>query len=337
MQGTILKIDQNVSRNFQAAKLFSIIIVVIGHYFREFELLWIPVTVGLIIFSFSSSYFTYSKYKGNYDVNIFWLSKAKRLGTKLVVINVFLLLLAWINGRSGIWTWQTVVNILGMNGFLNWFKIQNPSPLGRGMWFFTLLLVFYLIYPSLEYLNRERIISYLFSTFFVVIAFYLDRHMMIGHALWLTASGFVVGIFFARNTVKISGSLSFMAFIVCSIMMFYFNKYLEIKSYNYYFILFLGTICALFLIVAKLPSTLFRGLSFFSDCILEVYLIHPYLVYRKTRYVFIDFIIYLLLVMVTAKVLQLVSSEINWRIGFEYKRKGSLETYKKSQRLEVGE
>jgi hypothetical protein len=41
--------------------------------------------------------------------------------------------------------------------------------------------------------------------------------------------------------------------------------------------------------------------------------------------------------MVTAKVLQLVSSEINWRIGFEYKRKGSLETYKKSQRLEVGE
>lgn len=124
--------------------------------FLQIENFWVPVTIGLLVFSFSSGYFTSLKYNGNFSKKEFWLKKARRLGVNLAVINVFLLILFLIQGRSGIWTWHTIVSLLGLNGFLNWFYIRNLSPFGAGMWFFTLLLVFYLAYPVLEQLNRKK-------------------------------------------------------------------------------------------------------------------------------------------------------------------------------------
>lgn len=212
------------------AKVLSIFTVVLGHSHLLPVNIWVTVTIGLLVFSFSSGYFTSLKYNGDFSKKEFWLKKAKRLGVNLIVINVFLLILFLIQGRSGIWTWHTIVNMLGLNGFLNWFYIQNLSPFGAGLWFFTLLLVFYLTYPVLEWINRNKIISYLFVVFFVIVAFYLQKYIVYGHALWLTACGFVTGVFCARNDINISLNVSALVSGVMLATMFSLNYLLGIKG-----------------------------------------------------------------------------------------------------------
>nr|NJM03668.1 hypothetical protein [Desulfobacula sp.] len=109
----------------------------------------------------------------------------------LLVVNFALLILFLIQDRPGIWTWYSLINIIGLNGLLNWFKIQNLSPFGAGMWFFTLLLIFYLSYPFLEKMNSK--LTSIFCGFFILLAYSFSLNIDFGHALWLTACGFIVG------------------------------------------------------------------------------------------------------------------------------------------------
>lgn len=192
-----VKIDKNISQNFDALKFASIMMVFFGHFFgKEIPLIHIPVTVGLVIFSFSSGYFTSLKYRGEYSIGNFWKRKIERLAPNLLLVNLVLLVLFLIQGRSGIWTWHTVLNVMGLNGFLNWFMIQNISPYGRGMWFFTLLLIFYAVYPMLEKMNNRQFSFFL--PIFILSAYCFSLYHQIGHALWITACGFIIGVFCAK-------------------------------------------------------------------------------------------------------------------------------------------
>lgn len=298
------------------AKVLSIFTVVLGHSHLLPVNIWVTVTIGLLVFSFSSGYFTSLKYNGDFSKKEFWLKKAKRLGVNLIVINVFLLILFLIQGRSGIWTWHTIVNMLGLNGFLNWFYIQNLSPFGAGLWFFTLLLVFYLTYPVLEWINRNKIISYLFVVFFVIVAFYLQKHIVYGHALWLTACGFVTGVFCARNDINISLNVSALVSGVMLATMFSLNYLLGIKDYNFFLILFLAVFGIFYFINLKLSGLLVVPASYFSGCLLEIYLIHTYLFVEPTGYRFADFVISFLLILLSAKILQIISSAMTRQLHF---------------------
>jgi acyltransferase-like protein len=316
MQTRTPRIDQNISNNFNIAKVLSIFTVVLGHSHLLPVNIWVTVTIGLLVFSFSSGYFTSFKYNGDFSKKEFWLKKAKRLGVNLIVINVFLLILFLIQGRSGIWTWHTIVNMLGLNGFLNWFYIQNLSPFGAGLWFFTLLLVFYLTYPVLEWINRNKIISYLFVVFFVIVAFYLQKHIVYGHALWLTACGFVTGVFCARNDINISLNVSALVSGVMLATMFSLNYLLGIKDYNFFLILFLAVFGIFSFINLKLSGLLVVPASYFSGCLLEIYLIHTYLFVEPTGYRFADFVISFLLILLSAKILQIISSAMTRQLHF---------------------
>jgi len=187
------KIDPNVSRNFTVAKFFSILIVVFGHYPKPFDI-WVIVTIGLLIFAYSSGFFTYLKYNGDFDKKKFLWNKIERLSLNLMVVNVFLLIIFLIKREPGIWTWHSLINALGLNGWLTWLRIPNQSPFGAAMWFFTLLLIFYAIYPLLEYLNRNKIVSYIFAMVYILTAFHLNYLIPYGHMLWLTSCGFIAGM-----------------------------------------------------------------------------------------------------------------------------------------------
>ncbi len=59
-----------------------------------------------------------------------------------------------------------------MTGFLNWLDIENNSPFGAGMWFLTLLLIFYAFFPFLRllFLNKKR--DLVVTVFLLCFSFY---------------------------------------------------------------------------------------------------------------------------------------------------------------------
>lgn len=70
---------KKISINFQILKVFSILMVVAGHYFKEVGGLWVPVTVGSFIFAYSSAYFTTIKYGTQFDVKVYLKKKTSRI------------------------------------------------------------------------------------------------------------------------------------------------------------------------------------------------------------------------------------------------------------------
>jgi len=84
-------VSKQTSANFAAAKVLSILLVLTGHFF-DGTLLWIPVTVGLFVFAFSSAYFTEKKYATAVDLRAFWANKLGRLAIPFWVTRGFLLI-----------------------------------------------------------------------------------------------------------------------------------------------------------------------------------------------------------------------------------------------------
>lgn len=121
--------SERTSKNISAAKGVAALTVMLGHY-ASIPNFWVVVTVGLLIFTISSGYFTWQRYHREFSWLHYWRGKAVRLGSRLIIIELFLFCLFLVEGRDGLWSWHTIVNLAGLNGFLNWFHIPNSSPYG---------------------------------------------------------------------------------------------------------------------------------------------------------------------------------------------------------------
>ena len=116
--------QQQISENFSVAKLVLILLVATGHYF-DGSILWVPVSIALFVFAFSSGYFTAYRYRGTFKISSFFLGKARRLLPSLIAINGFLLLLFIWEGRENIAHTHTFFSAFGLVGFLDWFGVKN--------------------------------------------------------------------------------------------------------------------------------------------------------------------------------------------------------------------
>ena len=227
------------------------------------------------------------------------------MGFNLLLIDIFLFLLFLIQNREGLWTWQTVINLLGLNGFLNWLHIPNPSPFGRGMWFFTLLLIFYACYPLLNRIDKKKMLP--LTVAFVVIAYILNRNFRYGHALWLTACGFVTGIQFAKNDFRISKVYSAAAATFSFALMIFFNHFLKIDFLNFPLMIFFTVFFICAVIELRLPGFVYMATSFFSGCILEIYLLHPYLWLETNAPIYVNSFATLVLILWVSKLLNVIN------------------------------
>jgi hypothetical protein len=286
--------------------------VLTGHFFKEYNLLWVPVAVGLLIFSFSSGYFTSIKYNGNYSKKEFWKKKFERLGISLLVINLVLLIIFLIQGRSGIMTWHSLVNVIGLNGVFSWFKISNQSPFGAGMWFFTLLLIFYLFYPLIERMKQTTLS--LFTIIFICIAYYLNRHVHLGYALWLTSCGFIIGVWAEKTDEKISSMVCWTIAIIILFIMFLTNFLYDLKSLNFICILTFSLALIGAVKDFKVPDIINQFSLFFSGCLLEIYLLHGYLFVTPTANRLINLMVSVGLIIFVSKLVSSVSFKLNKKI-----------------------
>lgn len=268
-------INPQTSFNFAVAKVVAILLVVTGHFF-DGSLLWIPVTVGLFVFAYSSAFFTTKKYAVDFEQKAFWANKIGRLAIPFWVTQGFLLLLFLATGRDGIWTWQTVVHWLGQSGWLNWFAISNASPFGSGLWFFTLLLVFYLLYPLLLRWHEVPARAHISLPIVLATALLLDQSVNVGHKLWLTAFAFWFGVYAARYPVG-GAARVWLVIGVGSVFGMLSANLFGVKYLNTLLLVSMSAAAVLWIERARLSRAFLTWLLFLSPATLEIYLVHTYL------------------------------------------------------------
>lgn len=300
------KLDSQASFNFTIAKVLAIILVVCGHFFSGMPL-WIPVTIGLFVFAYSSASFTSQKYRANFSWKSFWSSKIWRLCIPFWVTQGFLLALFLLTERSGIWSWQTVVHWLGQSGWLNWFALPNQSPYGAGLWFLTLLLLFYLAYPAIERWNAVVFRARASVVVAFAIALLLQYSVDVGHMLWITAFAFWYGTYTARYPVSGSARIWLAVGIVFTGVLLGFNV-AGFKTFN--IPLLVGAAIALvhWLEKASLSRRYCSWLQWMSPCVLEIYLIHTYLFVDRGWPLPVRFIVSITLIIVSAQLLVLLTN-----------------------------
>jgi len=287
-----------ISYNFTVAKILSILMVVTGHYFGG--LLWIPTTFALFIFGFSSGFFTGRKYNENFGLKEFWYSKILRLLPPLFIINLFLLILFSIRGKEGITTWQTILCMLGLNGFLDWAKLNNPSPFGHGLWFFTVLLIYYFSYPLLRLINKRKYMALGFLIISLLVTTLFHYVLPMGYALWLTVFSFLLGSYLSIYHKRIRAEFAISIFFSSCFILLTLNFYCYYKQLNYFLIL-LGCISTvIYLINTELPKPIFEKTVILSGAVIYIYFIHTYLFLKSiTIYKTVNFISSLAIIILT--------------------------------------
>lgn len=310
-------VSENISQNFSLAKVCAILTIVAGHWFPG-TILWIPVTFGLFVFAFSSSYFTSRIYGVTVDVKYFWRRKLERLGLRYWLILAFLAVVIGFKGGA-ILQWHTLVHLFGLSGLLNWTGMPNRSGLGAGLWFFTLLLMFYITYPYLAKLSEARMSSRLIAIITTLAAILLESQAPLGHELWLTSVGFILGIVFGMHESKISATGVGMCVVLSCSALFLVNILSGHREFNISLVTVASISIALWLSKVTLPQWSFAlAIAKLEKYLLEIFLIHTYLFVHWSGNTVIDFFVSVLLIVVCAMILHRAG---DWLFLFVFQRK----------------
>lgn len=280
--------------------------VVFGHFYDGFDLFWIPVTVGLMIFSYSSGFFTAGKYKENFDKTNFWKQKFYRIGITLLFADLFLLILFILQKRPDLFTWQTIISALGLTGLLNWFHIPNNTPFGAGLWFLTLLYLFYLAYPLLLKITRRKKIAVAFCFVYTIIMWILNSAIPYGHMLWLTSCGFVFGVAVRRFNFHMKRKFSISLILFSILSMIFCNFIFSIKLFNVILILTFSVALMLAIEDFRIPDCIIRATSFFNGTIFLIYILHPYLFFDVFKSSFGNTILSMIIVSLICRGMEII-------------------------------
>lgn len=305
-------ISVTASRNYSLAKVIAILTVTAGHWFTG-TILWIPVTFGLFVFAFSSGYFTSALYGERVARGRFWRKKLERLGLRYWIILSFISVLLLLEERT-VWHWHSLVHVFGLSGVLNWTGTRNYSGLGAGLWFFTLLLIFYLVYPYLARAVRNKTVATGILTGGFMLAVALEQQVKVGHELWLTAFGFVAGVAWgAHRPQPASGRVLMLT--LCFWGGLLLLNLVGYKSLNTLLIAAGAFALAIWLTVAKLPSWALLGwLAMLDKYLLEIFLVHMYLFIHPTGNEPLDFVFSLALILAVSVILGWVADRLSARM-----------------------
>lgn len=276
----------------QALKLLFLLVICYGHIFAEgpaatlpgstlmdglpMRLWWVPGDVGLFFFTATSGYFTALRYPGAAMMQGYWRRKVSRLCGLFLFLNAVLGCVFLATGREGVFTWDALVNLLGLNGFLNWFHLGNDSPFGAGQWFFTLLLLFYLVYPVMNRAVTTPARGRLLLWGCVALAAVMQVRLPYGHSLWSTSVGFVAGFWLARFGGSHPARSGWFALCAClaGAVAYRFIGHLPVLAYSV--IGLAGYVCTVLALTVRLPLLPARVLDAVGDLMLPLYIIHTY-------------------------------------------------------------
>jgi hypothetical protein len=207
--------------------------------------------------------------------------------------------------------WHTLAHFLGLSGVLNWMSIRNASDLGAGLWFFTLLLLFYLVYPYLARAGLSRQRAWAISAVAIGAAIYLEDHVRVGHELWLTSLGFILGVMYGANEPSVRASWAAAGAVLgCALLLA--AHAIGLNSFNTILIAMTSIACAVWLSKAtnRAPKVSLH-IAKLESYLLEIFLIHTYLFVHPTGKSLLDLAVSIALVVAAALVVNRVASWVS--------------------------
>lgn len=224
-----------------------------------------------------------------------------------MVVNLFLFCMFYFQGRSHIFSVHTLVNLMGLNGLLNWLRIPDPSPFGNGMWFFTLLLVFYGTYPFIARTGRQTLLLLTLGS--LVLGAWLNQVNPYGHALYITGASFLLGVCAGRHEDLVRlvlGKWLWTGISVSGLCLIFWSGSALI---TYWLVLAIGMAGISWGVEFDWPDPFYRGALFFSGALLEIYLIHSYTSVSPIGVAWIDFFCSVVVTLVLGKILSTIRME----------------------------
>lgn len=285
-----MQIKPNISKNFETAKVVAILVVTCGH-FLPFDFLWVLASIALCIFGFSSGYFTaciYGDVSGGFG---FFRNKILRLGPDLIAINLFLLALFIVQDRPNIFSWHSLIGVFGLTGWLNWLRIPNLSPFGAGLWYFSLLLVFYLVYPLLSRVLRHGAAGALFTFLLMLFALVLSGWVRFGHMLWFTAFSFCFGVSYAKQNWQVNIKNTILLVLAMSLAFFMARFFVDKPFGSLALVALISLLSVQILMLCVLPDWVHSIFKPLSACVLEIYFLHIYLFVHPAGNLWLDLIV----------------------------------------------
>jgi len=303
-----MEIDKDISEKYQVIKFLSITLVTIDHFLSgRVPFIWFPVTLALLFFSYSSGFFTFLKYgKSKFSYAKFWKNKFFRLGISFLVTQIFLFLVFFFQGRSGIFSLGTLLHFLGLSAVFNIFHIQDTSPFGNGLWFLSILLIFYLVFPIIKKLCKDKATIIVACVLYILVTFSLDCVVKLSVALWVTSCGFIIGCMCA----SFGGGKRYLKLSIVVLMTSVLLRFLYGNGYNYLVILSAFSVCLVILNNIELPLFISNKTKPILNCVFEVYVVHTYLFVHVFDNIVVDFFISYLLIIIVSLVLSKISEKI---------------------------
>jgi hypothetical protein len=163
------------------------------------------------------------------------------------------------------------------------------------------LLIFYLAYPYLAKVASSRRAAVVVSLVTAVAATYLQAHVEVGHELWLTSLGFILGVMYGSNEPRFSSWLAASVALLGCGLLAVLNAVVHYKDANTALMTLTSIAIAVWLAKTHIPrwSPLKRVASL-ETYLLEIFLIHTYLFIHPTGRSEVDFIISMALILVAA-------------------------------------
>lgn len=298
------------SYNFQIAKCGALFAVMIGHYAQAINhpwkiFLWIPAQIGLAVFAFSSGYFTAGKHQEGFSIKAFWQSKVVRLLGPILVANCFVVSLLLARGDERVFQWSSLFSMVGLNGILLWADTQRHSPLGNGLWFFTLLMAFYATYPLIRRAFRDRTIGGVVCVVGLAGALAMSRWLPVGVALWETAWFFLFGSFAGTHCQRFRLVPACILLVGCGIAIPLCKFKLGVESMTGPLVLATGVGTVTVLTSAPLGRFGTPLVTLVASVMFEMYVIHTYLFqYGVTPWTSTDLGVSIILVFIMAQILR---------------------------------
>jgi hypothetical protein len=295
------------SENAQVAKLFCLFVVVLDHYYNCVP--WHVMWLAMFVFGYYSGFFTFEKYGLEFSIKRFWANKVSRLGAELLITQTFLFILFLAGGAPHLFSIHTLLSFVGLNGLLSLAYIPLVTPYGGELWFLTLLILFYILFPAISGLNRRRAVSLVFFLFSYTVAYFCCENIQYIFGFWVACCGFLIGVFFSRHRIVLP-HLYWMGGLVGLLALRPLCAHLgmsPLRLLNFFLITCGGVLLIQSTAKIILPTFVYRVTRYMGGCFLPIYLVHRHMFWHPIGQLHIDFVTSLISVVLVALILRRLS------------------------------